>query len=59
MARMEGWQDYLRRNYWDCYRNFFEIYRQAKKLISIVDNYIRLKTLEKLINIQDGAGITA
>lgn len=31
-----------------------EIYRQAKKSIFIVDNYIGLKTLEKLINIQDG-----
>ncbi len=30
-----------------------EIYRQAKKSIFIVDNYIGLKTLEKLINIQD------
>ncbi len=29
-----------------------EIYRQAKKSIFIVDNYIGLKTLEKLINIQ-------
>ena len=29
-----------------------EIYRQAKQSIFIVDNYIGLKTLEKLINIQ-------
>lgn len=32
-----------------------EIYRQAKKSIYIVDNYIGLKTLEKLINIRCGA----
>lgn len=35
-----------------------EIYRQAKKSIFIVDNYIGLKTLEKLINIQDGVDIS-
>ena len=34
-----------------------EIYRQAKKSIYIVDNYIGLKTLEKLINIQDGVEV--
>ena len=34
-----------------------EIYRQAKKLIFIVDNYIGLKTLEKLIDIQDGVDV--
>ena len=34
-----------------------EIYRQAKKSIFIVDNYIGLKTLEKLINIQDGVSV--
>lgn len=35
-----------------------EIYRQAKKSIFIVDNYIGLKTLEKLINIQDGVDVS-
>ena len=35
-----------------------EIYRQAKKSIFIVDNYIGLKTLEKLINIQEGVDIS-
>ena len=35
-----------------------EIYRQAKKSIFIVDNYIGLKTLEKLINIQDGVAVS-
>lgn len=35
-----------------------EIYRQAKKFIFIVDNYIGLKTLEKLINIQDGVDVS-
>jgi len=35
---------------------FDEIYGTAKKSIFIVDNYIGLKTLEKLINIQDGGG---
>lgn len=35
-----------------------EIYRQAKKTIFIVDNYIGLKTLEKLINIQDGVDVS-
>lgn len=35
-----------------------EIYRQAKKSIFIVDNYIGLKTLEKLINIQDGIDVS-
>ncbi|MBO5158362.1 MAG: ORF6N domain-containing protein [Lachnospiraceae bacterium] len=35
-----------------------EIYRQAKKSIFIVDNYIGLKTLEKLINIQDGVEVS-
>ncbi len=34
-----------------------EIYRQAKKSIFIVDNYIGLKTLEKLINIQEGVDV--
>ncbi|MBQ8040179.1 MAG: ORF6N domain-containing protein, partial [Lachnospiraceae bacterium] len=34
-----------------------EIYRQAKKSIFIVDNYIGLKTLEKLINIRDGVDV--
>ncbi len=34
-----------------------EIYRQAKQSIFIVDNYIGLKTLEKLINIQDGVDV--
>lgn len=31
-----------------------EIYKQAKKSIFIVDNYMGVKTLEKLINIPDG-----
>lgn len=35
-----------------------EIYGQAKKSIFIVDNYIGLKTLEKLINIQDGVNVS-
>ena len=35
-----------------------EIYRQAKKSVFIVDNYIGLKTLEKLINIQDGVDVS-
>lgn len=35
-----------------------EIYRRAKKSIYIVDNYIGLKTLEKLINIQAGVNVT-
>ncbi|MBQ8232641.1 MAG: ORF6N domain-containing protein [Lachnospiraceae bacterium] len=35
-----------------------EIYRQAKKSVFIVDNYIGLKTLEKLINIQDGVAVS-
>ena len=35
-----------------------EIYRQAKKSIFIVDNYIGLKTLEKLINIQNGVDVS-
>ena len=35
-----------------------EIYRQAKKSIFIVDNYIGLKTLEKLINIKSGVNIS-
>ena len=34
-----------------------EIYRQAKNSIFIVDNYIGLKTLEKLINVWDGVEI--
>ena len=34
-----------------------EIYRQANNSIFIVDNYIGLKTLEKLINIQDGVDV--
>ena len=34
-----------------------EIYRQAKQSIFIVDNYIGLKTLEKLINIPDGVDV--
>lgn len=34
-----------------------EIYRQAKESIYIVDNYIGLKTLEKLINTQEGVNI--
>ena len=36
---------------------FDEIYGTAKKSIFIVDNYIGLKTLEKLINIQDGVSV--
>lgn len=35
-----------------------EIYKQAKKSIFIVDNYIGLKTLEKLINIQEGVDVS-
>ena len=35
-----------------------EIYRQAKKSIFVVDNYIGFKTLEKLINIQAGVEVT-
>ena len=35
-----------------------EIYRQAKKLIYVVDNYIGLKTLEKLIRIQAGVAVS-
>ena len=35
-----------------------EIYRQAKESIFIVDNYIGLKTLEKLINIRDGVAVS-
>ena len=35
-----------------------EIYRQAKQSIFIEDNYIGLKTLEKLINIQDGVDVS-
>ena len=35
-----------------------EIYRQAKKSIFIVDNYIGLKTLEKLINIKSEVNIS-
>lgn len=35
-----------------------EIYRQAKKSIFIVDNYIGLRTLEKLINIQNGVEVS-
>ena len=34
-----------------------EIYRQAKKSIFIVDNYIGLKTMEKLINVQEGVDV--
>ena len=34
-----------------------EIYRQAKKSIYIVDNYIGLKTLEKIINIRCGVDV--
>lgn len=37
---------------------FAEIYNQAKKTIFIVDNYIGLKTLEKLIYIQDGVEVS-
>ena len=33
---------------------FDEIYRSAKKTIYIIDNYISVRTLEKLINIQSG-----
>lgn len=36
---------------------FDEIYGTAKKSIFIVDNYIGLKTLEKLINIQHGVSV--
>ena len=35
-----------------------EIYRQAKQSVFVVDNYIGLKTLEKLINIQDGVEVS-
>lgn len=35
-----------------------EIYRQAKQTVFIVDNYIGLKTLEKLINIRNGVSIS-
>lgn len=35
-----------------------EIYRQAKQSIFIVDNYIGIKTLEKLINVQEGVEIS-
>lgn len=35
-----------------------EIYRKAKRSIFIVDNYIGLKTLEKLINIQNGVAVS-
>ena len=35
-----------------------EIYGQAKKSIFIVDNYIGLKTLEKLINIKDRVNVS-
>lgn len=35
-----------------------EIYEQAKKSIFIVDNYIGLKTLEKLINIRNGVDVS-
>lgn len=35
-----------------------EIYRQAKKSIYVVDNYIGLKTLEKLIRIQAGVAVS-
>lgn len=35
-----------------------EIYGQAKKSIFIVDNYIGLKTLEKLIDIKDGVDVS-
>lgn len=35
-----------------------EIYGQAKKSIFIVDNYIGLKTLEKLINIRNGVDVS-
>lgn len=35
-----------------------EIYRQAKQSIFIVDNYIGIKTLEKLINVQEGVDIS-
>ncbi len=35
-----------------------EIYRQVKQSIFIVDNYIGLKTLEKLINIQKGVSVS-
>ena len=33
---------------------FDEIYRCAKKTIYIIDNYISVRTLEKLINVQSG-----
>ena len=35
-----------------------EIYQQASKSIYIVDNYIGLKTLEKLINVQNGVDVS-
>lgn len=35
-----------------------EIYGQAKQSIFIVDNYIGIKTLEKLINVQEGVDIS-
>lgn len=34
-----------------------EIYRQAKKSIYVIDNYISIKTLELLINCAPGAEI--
>ncbi len=37
---------------------FTEIYSQAQKTIFIVDNYIGIKTLEKLININDGVEVS-
>ncbi len=37
---------------------YAEIYGQAKKSIYIVDNYIGLKTLEKLIDIRDGVDVS-
>lgn len=37
---------------------FDEIYTQAKKSIFIVDNYIGLKTLEKLINIRENVEVS-
>ena len=37
---------------------FDEIYGTAKKSIFIVDNYIGLKSLEKLINIQNGVDVS-
>ena len=35
-----------------------EIYKQANQSIYIVDNYIGLKTLEKLINVQSGVDVS-